>query len=436
MNRNILLTLVIFLGIISNGFPGHAVVNLKVTKGVVEPIRIAIADFQGSDAPLEQFGKEVSSIIANDLAGSGLFSPLDKKGFLDRTPTMGTQPKFPEWRILKAQALLVGRILKDGGKTYRAEFALYDIASERLLGKVAFTHSKIRRIAHKIADYVFTHLTGEQGYFDTQIVYVTEKAFGKKISKQLVLMDQDGKNAHALTYGQSLVMTPRFAPQGRLICYLDFGSDMRHPNVYLLNPDTNKKTLVGHFKGMTFAPRFSPDAHTLVMSLSKDGNSSLYAYDLKRKTHRRLTTGNAIDTSPSYAPDGRHIVFNSNRGGQTQLYVMESDGQNIKRISFGEGSYRTPVWSPRGDLIAFIKLWRGSFYLGVMKPDGSDERLITQGYILDDPMWSANGRMILYSRQERRGRFGLNIVDLTGSNDRSIPTLQVSYSGAWSAPLP
>jgi len=416
---------------------------MTVTQGIVEPIRIAIMDVQGTDSYLTQLGKEISDVITNDLSGSGLFRPLSKSSFIQKTISIDEKPKFSEWRILKAQSIAFGKITKDTQHNkFRVEIALYDINSERLMGKVAFTHSQVRRLGHKIADYIFTQLTGETGYFDTQIVYVTESGSGNAVVKQLALMDQDGRNQRMITYGKSLVMTPRFSPTARKIAYLDFGMKNIHPKVYILDPDTNKKELVGHFPGMTFAPRFSADGHNLVMSLAKNGNSHLYTFNNRTHYQRQLTFGNVIDTSPSYSPDGRQIAFNSNRGRNSQIYVIDANGQNMKRISYGEGIYRTPVWSPRGDLIAFIKMWNGSFYLGVMRPDGSGERLITQGYILDDPIWSVNGRMIMYSRQERSvvkgksGKFHLNIIDLTGSNNRQIPTLNAAYSAAWSPLLP
>lgn len=415
--------------------------KISVTQGKVEPLRIAVIDMRGDDAYLKQLGKEIASIVENDLQGSGLFRALSKGSFIQKSIPLNSKPKFPEWRILSAQGLLYGRLTRVDGSKFRAEIVLYDVNSERLMGRIAFTHSKVRRIAHKISDYVFNRLTGEKGYFDTQIVYVTEEKKGRNTVKKLVLMDQDGKNTRKISYGQSLVMTPRFAPNSRKIAYLDFGKANRDPKVYILDPDQNKRMLVGRFPGMTFAPRFSPSGDVLVMSLACNGSSCLYSFNLKSGQKRRLTHGNSIDTSPSYSPDGKKLVFNSDRGGRPQIYKMDSTGGNIKRISFGEGSYRTPVWSPRGDLIAFIKIWKGSFYLGVMRPDGSGERLITQGYLLDDPIWSANGRMIMYSRQSRgriRGKSGkskLNLVDLTGANNREIPTLPVAYSGAWSPQL-
>jgi TolB protein len=189
---------------------------------------------------------------------------------------------------------------------------------------------------------------------------------------------------------------------------------------------------------MTFAPRFSPDGNSVVMSFAENGNSDIYVMDLRTRRVRQLTNSPSIDTGPSYSPGGRQIVFESDRGGSQQLYVMSGDGGGQKRISFGEGRYATPVWSPRGDLIAFTKIFRGQFHIGIIRPDGSGERLLTRGFLVEGPTWAPNGRVLMYFRQERsdeRGRGGtprLFSIDLTGFNEREIGTPVGGSDPAWS----
>ncbi len=189
---------------------------------------------------------------------------------------------------------------------------------------------------------------------------------------------------------------------------------------------------------MTFAPRFAPDGNRLVFSRSQNGASNIFVLDLRTRHLTRLTDSNAIDTSPCYSPDGSKIVFNSDRGGSQQLYVMGAGGGEAKRISFGTGKYGTPVWSPRGDLIAFTKIDGGSFYIGVMRPDGSGERLLTQGFLVEGPTWAPNGRVLMYFSQSPSGRGGgggsshLYTIDLTGYNQREVPTPGDASDPAWS----
>jgi TolB protein len=177
----------------------------------------------------------------------------------------------------------------------------------------------------------------------------------------------------------------------------------------------------------------------VIMSLASDGNSDVYMMDLRTRQRQRLTTDPAIDTSPSFAPDGRRITFNSDRGGTKQIYVMNADGSDQKRVSFSQGRYSTPVWSPRGDLIAFTKEYQGQFSIGVMRPDGSGERILSSNAVVQEaPTWAPNGRVLMFYRetpsnaQGRGQRVRLISIDLTGFNEREIPTPADASDPAWS----
>lgn len=170
------------------------------------------------------------------------------------------------------------------------------------------------------------------------------------------------------------------------------------------------------------------------MSFQVDGASTIVEMDLRSRRARQLTRTSAIDTGPCYDPTGRQIVFESDRDGTQQLYVMQSDGSGIQRISYGEGRYSTPVWSPRGDYIAFTKQYGGSFLIGVMRPDGSGERILTEGYHNEGPTWAPNGRVLMFFRDLPGPRGGPRIysIDLTGYNERLIPTPSFASDPAWS----
>jgi TolB protein len=290
----------------------------------------------------------------------------------------------------------------------------------------------MRRIAHIIADAIYKRLTGESGYFDTRVVFIDESGSKNDRKKRLAIMDQDGANVRYLSDGRTIALTPRFSPTRQEITYMSYESGQ--PRVYLLQIETGQRELVGNFPGMTFAPRFSPDGQKVIMSLLRDdGNSNIYAMDLRSRSTTRLTDSNAIDTSPSYSPDGSKVVFTSDRGGQPQIYSMGADGSGQTRISFGGGSYSTPVWSPRGDLIAFTKQTGGEFQIGVMRTDGSGERILSSGFQQEGPTWAPNGRYLMYFK-EASGSGGprLYSIDLTGRNEQAIPTANFASDPAWS----
>ncbi len=407
----------------------RAELTLDLRKANVEPMPIAITDLQSGD----QLGAQVSQVITADLQRSGLFKPIDKTAFIQKITNPDAAPRFEDWKQISAQALLTGRVTKEGDGRLRAEFRLWDVyGGSQLIGQQFFTRPENwRRVAHIIADQIYEKLTGEKGYFDTRIVFVSETGPKTERVRQLAIMDQDGANVRILPKSKAIVLTPRFSPNQQEITYMSFEGDQ--PRVYLLQLETGQREVVGNFPGMTFSPRFSPDGSRVIMSLQEKGNANIFTMDLRSRTTTRLTSTAAIDTSPSYSPDGQKIVFESDRGGRQQLYVMDASGGGQTRISFGDGSYSTPVWSPKGDLIAFTKQAGGKFSIGVMKPDGSGERILTTGFHNEGPTWAPNGRVIMFFRQAAgAGGPSLFSIDLSGYNEQRIGTPAFASDPAWS----
>ena len=410
----------------------RADLHLDLHGGILEPIPIAIPDFGGGTGG-NQAAHDISQVLSADLERSGLFKPLDSKAFIDKEGATRTPPRYGDWRLINAMALVTGSVEMQADGRLQVEFRLWDVFAEQQIAGFAYTTTRQnwRRIAHIIADEIYKRITGEDGYFDTRIVYIAESGPAQKRIKRLAIMDQDGANHQYLTDGSALVLTPRFSPSAQEITYLSYASGT--PRVYLFNIDTGRQESIGDFPGMTFAPRFSPDGSRVVLSRSENGRTNIFVLDLRSRRVSRLTEGNSIDTTPSYSPDGSKIVFNSDRGGSQQLYVMGADGGGARRISFGTGKYGTPVWSPRGDLIAFTKIDGGSFYIGVMRPDGGGERLLTQDFLVEGPTWAPNGRVLMYFRQGRGGgSTRLFTIDLTGSNQREVTTPGDASDPAWS----
>lgn len=438
MKRLLLSLWVSFCAVLCAVSAAQAQLEIDITKGNIDPTPIAVPSFLGTDTQMRQLGKDIAEVIRADLERSGLFKSLDPASFLETQTNIDYQPTFADWRVIKAEALASGRVVRETDTKIRVEFRLWDIFAGNQLAGLRFsaTQDNWRRTAHKAADAIYKALTGEEGYFDSRIVFIDEKGPKTDRKKRLAIMDQDGHAPQYLLAGSDLVVTPRFSPSAQKITFMSYENVI--PQVYLLDIETGRRELLGNFPGMTFAPRFSPDGNTLIMSMMSKGNSDLYAMDLRTRSTSRLTNDPSIDVSGSFSPDGQKIVFNSDRGGSPQLYTMNANGTNKKRISFGKGRYSAPVWSPRGDKIAFVKSVSGKFTIGVMNPDGSGERQLTESYMDEGPTWSPNGRVIIFSR-ETKGRNGSNSiwsVDLTGQNLRKVNTPGKSSDPAWSPLLP
>ena len=411
-----------------------AELRIDVSGAVSEPTPIAIPFFTGENSLAE----EITDIVVADLERTGLFRLINRDAYIQQMKNINTRPAFTDWQAIKAHALLNGEVSTTPDGQIKVSYRLWDVfAQNQMDAKVLTTAAdSMRKIAHMIADSVYERITGESGYFDTQIVFVSESGKQSKRTKRLAIMDQDGANVRYLSDGNKMALTPRFSPTMQKIAYFSYKGG--NPQVYTMNIQTGETEMVGQFSGMSFAPRFSPDGTKLIMSLANRGNSDIYTFDLRTKEQKKLTNHPAIDTSPSYSPDGKRIVFNSDRSGKQQLYVMNSDGSDVKRISFGDGSYATPVWSPRGDYIAFTKIKDGVFHIGVMRPDGTGERLITNGFMVEAPTWAPNGRVLAYFKQTpwdesgRNGGVKLYSIDITWYNEQLLPTPEDASGPAWS----
>lgn len=420
----------------------HAVTEIDIVRGVVEPYPIAITELYAGGAYEEEVGVSIADVVTADLERSGQFRPIDRRAFQQAPEDLQIMPRFLDWRQIDAQFLVVGRVQLQSDGQVRVEFRLWDVlAGEHLVGlSLSTPRENWRRIAHLISDAIYKRVTGEGGYFDTRIVYVAESGPTGKRVKRLALMDQDGANHRFLTDGKHMALTPRFSPTLQEITYLSYFNDK--PRVYIYNIDTGKQEVLGDFPTMTIAPRFSPDGNKVIMSMAPNGNSDIYVMDLRTRVVEKLTNHPAIETAPSYSPDGKQITFESDRSDKQQIYIMDvNPSGEEQRISWGDGKYATPVWSPRGDWIAFTNMNRGVFSIGVMRPDGSDERRIAKGYLTEGPTWAPNGRVLMFFREDRPtddmgGVVRLYSVDITGTNEREIITPMDASDPAWSPLIP
>ncbi|MDR9427409.1 MAG: Tol-Pal system beta propeller repeat protein TolB [Salibaculum sp.] len=409
--------------------------RLELTDGVIEPLPFAVPGFHAETDDAGELAADISRVVAQDLTGTGLFRQIPRSAFIS-TPDSFTDPiSFADWRAINAQALVTGAVATDGGRL-TVKFRVYDVFSGAEMGgglQFSGTPDGWRRMAHKVADAVYSRITGEEGYFDSRVVFVAESGPKDNRGKRLAIMDYDGANVQYLTDSSAIVLAPRFSPNGDRVLYTSYDSGFPRINVLDVSTPGGRQQLTTQDGEMAFSPRFSRDGEQVIYSLSNGGNTDIWRTDLRSGQHRRLTNAPSIETAPSFSPDGDRIVFESDRSGRQQLYVMGADGGEAERISFGEGRYGTPVWSPRGDLIAFTKQNAGRFHIGVMRTDGSEERLLTASFLDEGPTWAPNGRVIMFSRETRGagGTSSLFSVDITGRNLQRVPTPAGASDPSW-----
>ena len=391
---------------------------------------------QASAGSTGAVGRALAQVITADLQNNGLFKPTGPASLPMPTIAQVSAPDFPTWQAKSADMLVHGFVRANGDGQMTVGCYLYDVALSQQLVKSAWVVGPAdwRRAAHKCADLVYARLSGESPFFDSRIAYIAETGPKDRRMKRLAIMDSDGANHKFITTGQALALTPRYSPDYKLIVYLSYLNG--NPRIYIYDTERGSQRLVTQSKNPTFAPRWSPDGKSIIYAMAVGGNTDIYRVSASGGASQRLTDSPGIDVGGSYSPDGSKIVFESDRSGSQQVYVMNVDGTGQKRISFFGGRAATPEWSPRGDQIAFTYI-AGDFHIAVMSPAGNAMRELTDGWQDEAPTWSPNGRIVQFFRTARgSGRSGLWQVDLTGKNERKLPTPVDASDPAWGPVLP
>ncbi len=424
--KNFKLYSVLFVFFINNLY--SAPIEIDVTKGTIEPLPIAITNFNYKSIKEKIISKQIYEIVSNDLTNSGLFRKISNNAFLQDEEEVFFQPSFRDWSLIDANLIVSGKIKLNNAKLL-VNIKLWDVYREKLIlsKKIEIiNNNNLRVLAHIISNLVYQRVTGEIGYFDTRLVYIAEEKTVDNISKRIAIMDYDGNNHEYLTNGKNIAITPRFSPDGKKIAFLSFSD--KKPTVFLLDLATKKEKVLGNFSGMSFAPRFSPDSEKIIFSLTKKGSSNIFIQKLSNNETIQVTNNRHINTSPSFSPDNNWIVFSSDRSGKQNLYIKKNNddfSKNAKRITFGQGSYATPAWSPRGDYIAFTKTYKNEFFIGVIKKDGSGERIIATGYLTESPSWSPNGRTLIFNKVYKSNNklvSSIFTIDITGNLEKKLNT--------------
>ena len=381
-------------------------------------------------------GRALAQVITDDLKNNGLFKPTGPASLPTPSMTEVTAPAFATWRGKGTDMLVHGFVRANGDGNLTVGCYLYDVSLSQQLVKGAWVvgPGEWRRAAHKCSDLVYSRLSGESPFFDSRIAYIAETGPKNRRKKQLAIMDSDGANHRFLTSGQAIALTPRYSPDYKQIVYLSYLNG--NPRIYIYDTERGTQKLVTQSSNPTFAPRWSPDGKWILYSMAVGGNTDIYRVSAAGGESKRLTDNPGIDVGGSFSPDGSKIVFESDRSGGQQIYVMNSDGSNQQRISFFGGRAATPEWSPRGDQIAFTHI-AGDFHIGVMSAGGGGMRSLTNGWQDEAPTWAPNGRVIQFFRTEKgSGRSALWQVDLTGKNERRLPTPVDASDPAWGPVLP
>ena len=401
--------LLAFTALLLAASPAGAVLTIDITQGAAEPLPIAVVPFgwAGEGSP----PLRVADVVSADLGRSGHFRLIDREAFLNE-PDSPDAVRFKDWRLVGADALIIGRLAPADDGRVEVRFRLLDVYGQEQIKGVRFLARPdgLRHVAHRIADAVQEALLGYPGAFASRIAYVVKDDDGHR----LVVADADGGKAQTIVTSEGSLMSPAWSPDGQSIAYVSF--EQGRSMVYRQDLATGKRRTLAAFDGINSAPAFAPAGDRLALTLSRDGNPEIYIMDLETQRLERITRHGAIDTEPAWTPDGESLIFTSDRGGGPQLYRVAATGGPVERLTF-EGAYNAAASvSPDGERVAFLHGDGSRFRIAVKPLDGTGGlRSLTPLGEHESPTFAPNGRKILYATRGGEGGGELAVVSVDGN---------------------
>ena len=406
----------------------QAQLDLRVTKGVDNPKRIAVIPFQWAGGKLSE---DIPAIIRNDMQFTGQFEAIKPDRFLS-FPRSESEIHYRDWRAIETDYIVLGSLEERGGRYY-ASYELFDVVSQkRLLQKMSVDGSpvQLRDIAHHISDRVYETITGIRGIFSTKLIYV--EAFSRPQNYRLVKADIDGARPDILLTSRFPILSPVWAPNGRSVAYVSFENDNK-PAIFIMDLATKRRQQMTNFRGLNGAPAWSPDSQNLAMVLSKDGNPEIYTMNVLSRQLVRITNHYAIDSEPTWSADGGSIFFTSDRGGKPQVYRVNVATKQQERVTY-EGDYNArPRASIDGNYLVVLNKRPGtSHHIAAQDLKTGNLRILSETNLDESPTIAPNGAMLMYATRSG-GKGILAAVSL----DAKVKILQPPKQGdvrepAWS----
>lgn len=403
-------------------FPGALAAEIKyfdLTNPFSRKIPMAVPVFKALAATPDEMTRiaPFADKLQEMLEFSGYFKMLDRGSFLYDPQRSGITEKdlnFTNWMSVGAELLITGGLQVQGNNMV-VELRLFDtFKSKLLIGKRYRGASEDQRaIVRRFCSEVLLALTGNPGFFDSQLAFVSN---GSK-HKEIFLCDFDGRNVRQLTRKGSITSFPAWSSDGS---HLAFTSFVNGPSqIFIRNLKNGMEKNIG-LKGVQIAPSWSPTRFEIAASLSFSGDQEIYLLTGDGKMIKRLTDSRGIDVDLSWSPDGRKFAFVSNRSGKPQIYIQELGNGRVQRLTF-EGNYNTqPSWSPKGGMIAYSSMEGGEINIYVIDIEGNNPVKLTHNQGDNEcPSWSPDGSLIAFS-STREGKSKIYVMTAFGTDQRRL----------------
>jgi hypothetical protein len=116
---------------------------------------------------------------------------------------------------------------------------------------------------------------------------------------------------------------------------------------------------------------------------------------------------------PAIAPEGRRVAFSVEDGGRTLLYMMNNDGSQLRVLADSLALRGNPAWAPDGQSIVSAVIRDGEPRLTRIFLNGDPPLPLVSEYSID-PVWSPDGRFVVYSGADVGTTFPLRAAAADG----------------------
>jgi TolB protein len=404
-------------------------ITLGISETAARRIPLALPEFVPASLPqTRKAALEITKTLRDDLSFAGYFNIVKPALYSDLGGYSEKKVLYRQWLDIGAESVVLGKVLEEPGKI-AVEGRLYDNRQQQLVmgRRYRGEPEAARSIAHRLGDEIVKQFTGQPGFFQSRIAFVSQVGRGKEI----FVMDYDGERIKRLTNNGSLNLNPSWSPDGKEIAFLSYRSG--RPELVILSSSGDLRKAFPQQKGeLNLAPEWSPDGKRIAFAGSRDGNSEIFVLRVADGQLTRLTTNPALDTSPSWSPTAREIAFVSDRSGTPQIYIMDAEGTNVRRLTY-EGAWNDlPAWSPKGDKIAYCSRLEGHFDLFVRDLATQKSSRLTQGPSNnEDPRWAPDGHHLVFA-SDRSGNYDIYEMISDGTGVRRVTQGGRSFNPDWS----
>jgi TolB protein len=402
--------------------PARAELQVNVTKGVTDPIPIAIVPFARA-APADG-GFDLAAVVQHDLESSGRFRAMQRSN-MRSAPTRAADVLGADWKAAGNDYVLVGRMSAPNPGELDVDCDLMNALTGQRIGGKHFVanSSSLRNAAHQVSDFVYEQILGVRGAFATRIAYVAVHGQGTGQQFALIVADSDGESPRVILESTQPIMSPAWSTDDQWLTYVSF--ENRVSAIYIQRVRTGERRLVSARAGVNGAPAFSPDGTRLALTLSGTaGNLDIWLLDLSTQALTRLTDDPAVDTEPTWSPDGKSIYFTSDRAGGPQIYRLDvANPKHVQRISFGSGYNARSRVSADGSKIAFVTREGSNYRIAVQDLASGTVSVLSRGILDESPSFAPNGATIIYAGRD--GEVGtLQTVSVDGQVTQRLTSSQ------------